>query len=237
MSNQKANLSSERRRQLWRRLRRPALLGTIRRLTPLSEYWGIERGTPVDRYYIDTFLSEHRQDIHGRVLEIRDSRYADEYGVGVQQREVLDIDSSNPRATIIADLARADAVPPNQFDCVVLTQTLQYIYDARAAIGHVRRILRPGGVLLATVPSVSRIDPHQPETDLWRFTPGSCSALFTEAFEKGAVTIHSYGNVLTAIAFLTGMAQEELSRRELDAADPFFPLVIGVRAVKAGTEE
>jgi SAM-dependent methyltransferase len=230
----KQRFLTEPRRRLLQRLRRPAWLGTLRRLTPLSEYWGLERGTSVDRYYVEVFLSQHRQDIHGRVLEIRDSRYTDEFGIGVESREVLDIDASNPRATIIADLAAADAVPSNQFDCVVLTQTLQYIYDTRAAIGHAGRILRPGGVLLATVPAVSRIDPHHSENDFWRFTPASCLALFKEALEQGQVTIHTYGNVLTAMAFLTGMAKEELSQRELDAADPFFPVVIGVRAVKAG---
>jgi len=36
--------------------------------------------------------------------------------------------------------------------------------------------------------------------------------------------------VLTSIAFLAGLAAEELSERELKEADPFFPLVICVVA-------
>ena len=53
-------------RKRLRRLVRPAWLGTIRRTTPLSERHGYDRGTPVDRYYIERFLEEHRRDIRDR---------------------------------------------------------------------------------------------------------------------------------------------------------------------------
>src|SRR5215475_200329 len=99
-----------------RRLSRPAWLGTIRRTVPLSDWYGYDRGTPVDRYYIERFLEEHRQDISGRVLEVKDSSYTNRYGIGVQRRDVLDIDRTNPHATIIADLTAADGIPSDQFD-------------------------------------------------------------------------------------------------------------------------
>jgi len=97
-------------RQLLRRLRRPVWLGTLGATRPLSGTWGFDRGTPVDRYYIERFLSEHREAIRGRVLEIKDSSYTREFGAGVVEAEVLDIDASNPNATIVADLGAADAV-------------------------------------------------------------------------------------------------------------------------------
>jgi SAM-dependent methyltransferase len=226
------NISLERRRHL-RRLSRPAWLGTIRGTTPLSNEWGFDRGTPVDRYYIERFLEKHRPDIHGRVLELRDSGYTDRYGIDVDRSDVIDINPANTRATIIADLTAADAIHADQFDCFVLTQTLQFIYDTRAALAHAHRILRPGGVLLVTVPSVSRIAPRYGlKTDYWRFTVASCSALFGEVFGAEQVAVRSYGNVLAAIAFLTGMAYEELSRRELEAHDEHFPVIIAIRAVK-----
>ena len=216
-----------------RRLLRPAWLGTLRRTAPLSDQWGFDRGTPVDRYYIESFLDEHRVDVHGRVLEVCDSAYMDRFGLGVEHRDILDIDASNPRATIVADLAAADVVASNQFDCFILTQTLQLIYDTRAAIGHAHRMLRPGGVLLVTVPAVSRLVPRrQRRADYWRFTPASCSMLFGELFGPENIAVRSYGNVLTAIAFLTGMAYQELSQGELAAHDDYFPLVVAVHAVK-----
>jgi hypothetical protein len=38
--------------------------------------------------------------------------------------------------------------------------------------------------------------------------------------------------MLTCIAFLAGMAIEELTRTELETDDSFFPLIVTVRAVK-----
>jgi hypothetical protein len=219
--------------QRMRRLIQPARLGTLRRVTPLSRHYGFDRGTPVDRYYIERFLEQHRADIHGHTLEVKDSTYTDRYGHGVYQRDVLDVDANNPHATLMADLATADHVAANQFDCFVLTQTLQMIYDTRAALAHAHRLLRPGGVLLATMPAVSRILPHEGiKVDYWRFTSASCAALFGNVFGAEQIRIRAYGNCLTGIAFLAGMASEELSQRELTTDDEYFPVIVGVRAVK-----
>jgi hypothetical protein len=214
-----------------RRVTQPARLGTLRRTTPLSASWGADRGSPLDRYYIEQFLAEHRRDIRGHVLEVRDSRYTDTYGDNVTRRDVVDIDPANRRATIIADLAAADAIGANSFDCFLLTQTLQFIYDYAGVVAHAQRILRPGGVLLATVPSISRVD-RRLSTDYWRFTAASCTTLFGEIFGADRIQVRAYGNVLAAIGFLTGMAHQELSPAELAAQDECFPLIIAIRAVK-----
>lgn len=231
----RARLTPEQRHHILQRLRRmryPAYLGTLRRTSPLSNTWGYDRGTPIDRYYIERFLAQHRSDIRGRVLEVKDNPYTRRFGEGVKRSDILDVDPTNPHATIIADLAVADSVPSDSFDCFVLTQTLQFIYDTRAALRNAHRILRPGGVLLATVPVVSRIDRSLKSADYWRFTVASCRQLFSEEFGAEQTAVRSYGNVLTGLAFLTGMAYEELSRRELEAHDEYFPLVVAIRAVK-----
>jgi SAM-dependent methyltransferase len=219
-------------RNRMRRLFHPAFLGSLRRTTPIGRAWGFDRGTPIDRYYIERFLAEHRQDIRGRVLEVKDSTYTDRFATGVTERDVLDIDPDNPRSTIVADLAAADDVPSNRFDCFILTQTLQFVYDTRAAIGHAYRILRPGGTLLVTVPAVSRAAARA-SRDYWRFTIPSCSRLFTEVFRPEDISIAAYGNVLVNIAFLEGMASEELKPHELEVNDEEFPLIVTVRAVKS----
>jgi SAM-dependent methyltransferase len=221
-------------RRRLQRLRRPAWLGSIRRTAPLSDHWGRDRGTPVDRYYIERFLASERDAIRGRVLEVLNAEYTKRFGVGVEKSDVLDIDASNPSATIVADLAAADSVPSDAFDCFVLTQTLQYVYDLHSAVAHVHRILRPGGTLLCTAPTVSRIARGTLETEYWRITALGCERLFSEAFVGGTVEARAWGNVLSAVAFLVGMAAEELTQRELDVVDPFFPLLVTVRATKAG---
>jgi hypothetical protein len=229
-------LPCELRRELyWRyhRLLRPAWLGTLRRTTPLGDDDGFDRGTPIDRYYIDRFLQEHQRDIYGRVLEVKDRYYSTRYNT-IEHSDVLDIDPTNADATIVADLAVADVIPSERFDCFILTQTLQLIYDTHAALAHAHRILRSGGVLLVSVPAVSRVDPASGlDGDYWRFTAASCRALFGAIFGAENVVVRSYGNVLAAIAFLAGIAAEELSLRELNVNDDYSPLVITVRAVKA----
>jgi SAM-dependent methyltransferase len=233
MSTSTLRHAARRVRQGVRRVVRPAWLGTLGRTRPLSSDFGADRGTPVDRYYIERFLAQHRSDVKGRVLEVKEPLYTTRFGTGVGRSDVLDLDAGNPHATFVADLAAADDLPSEAFDCFILTQTLHLIYGAEAAVRHAHRVLQRGGVLLATMPAVSRLA-YWPEIapDYWRFTAAACSRLFGEAFGPDHVSVRAHGNVLTCIAFLAGMAREELKRAELDIDDPLFPLIVTVRAVK-----
>lgn len=230
----KTGARKELRRQRWQRLRHPAWLGTLRRTRPLSYHWGAERGTPIDRYFIERFLTEHRGDIRGRVLEVMDDRYTRRFGDGVERSDVLDIDAANGRATIHADLGAPNSLPTAEFDCFVLTQTLQFIPDLESALGSARDALREGGVLLATLPVVSKIDRGAGVAgDYWRFTVASATRAFAAAFGQDRIQVTSFGNVLVSVAFLMGMAVEDLKQRELDFVDEYFPLLVAVRAVRA----
>ena len=200
---------------------------------PLSGEWGFDRGTPIDRYYIERFLEEHAADIRGRVLEVKNADYTQRYGRGVQRSDVLDISASNPVATLVADLSQPEQFPEGQFDCFVLTQTMQFIYDVHAVVASIHRLLAPGGVLLVTVPVLSRIAPrYGPTAEFWRFTQASCTRLFGDAFGARNVEVRTHGNVLAAAAFLYGAAVEELPREKLDVHDEFFPLIVSVRATR-----
>ncbi len=209
-------------------------LGGLRRVTPISRVF-YKRGQSVDRYYIENFLAAHAQDVHGHVLEIADNTYTQQFGgTRVTKSAVLHVQEGNPKATIVADLTHADQIPAETFDCIVLTQTLQYIYDVRAAVRHLHRILRPGGVLLATVPGIAHISCKDMERwgDYWRFTALSSRRLFEEVFPSANVKVNAYGNVLVAIAYLHGLATEELTKEELGYSDPAYEVVITVSAVK-----
>jgi len=151
----------------------------------------------------------------------------------VASSDVLDRDAANPQATIVAELAAADAVPADSYDCFILTQTLQYVFDVPAALRHAHRMLRPGGTLLCTVPTVSRLERPERDDEFWRFTPAACRRLVEDAFPGGEVEVETYGNVLVAVAFLLGMAAEELKDAELDVRDPRFPVLVAARATRA----
>jgi SAM-dependent methyltransferase len=209
--------------------------GSLKRLKPISRDWGFERGLPIDRYYIEKFLSDCNNDIGGRVLEIKENIYTLKFGGDrVSKSDVLHKVEGNPMATIVADLTSAEELVDNIFDCIICTQTLQCIYAIKSAIETLYRIIRPGGVLLVTVPSITHISRYDMDHwgDYWRFTSLSTKLLFEEAFPEDKLTVRTYGNVLTAVAFLHGVASEELSKEELDYIDNDYELLIAVRAVK-----
>jgi glycosyltransferase involved in cell wall biosynthesis len=209
--------------------------GDLRRLSPFSRQFGYDRGTPVDRYYIEQFLSGEALHIRGAVLEIGNAAYTQRFGGDrVTSSDVLHVVPGTQGATITGDLTCADHIPSNSFDCIILTQTLHFIFDLRAAMATIRRILRPGGCVLVTTPGISQTcrDQADLESDSWRFTASSAARLFREYFDEAQTEVHSYGNVLTASAFLYGLAAAELQPRELAHHDRDYPLVIGVKAMK-----
>jgi SAM-dependent methyltransferase len=167
---------------------------------------------------------------------VGDRFYTKKYGGDrVTTSDVLHLVEGNPEATIVADLTNADDIAPDSFDCIICTQTLQMIYDIRAALEHLRRILKPGGVLLVTSHGISKIGRREgidPWGEYWRLTTQSANLLFQECFPSTNIKIEVYGNVLSAIASLHGLAAEELNQNELDYSDPDYEVLVAVRAVK-----
>jgi SAM-dependent methyltransferase len=210
--------------------------GALRRLEPISRAWGSDRGVPIDRYYIERFLAANAGHIRGRVLEIKDDLYTTRFGRGrVSRSDILHPEAGNPAATLVADLTRGDHLPSDAFDCIILTQTLHLIYDVRAALSTVYRILAPGGVLLTTVSGISKISREDMDRwgHSWSFTTRSARLLFEESFPPANVHVEAHGNVLAAVAFLHGLSSGELRREELDYHDPDYQVLIAVRAVKS----
>jgi glycosyltransferase involved in cell wall biosynthesis/SAM-dependent methyltransferase len=209
-------------------------LGDLRRIKPVSANFGYDRGKPIDRRYIEDFLSHQAENIRGRVLEAGDNTYTMRFGGSrVTHSDILHINRGNPRATLVGDLADGDHLPSEAFDCIVLTQTLHLVFDIRKAVATLHRMLKPGGILLATVPGVSCIDRGEwGPTWYWSLSPAALHRLLQEKFGPANVNVSAYGNVLAAAAFLYGLAEGELRPSELDAHDPRYPLVVAARAVR-----
>jgi peptidoglycan/xylan/chitin deacetylase (PgdA/CDA1 family) len=213
--------------------------GDFRRTDPISRDWGYDRGVPIDRHYIDDFLASHSSDIRGAVLEVQEDDFTAKFGgPRVHTSVVADLDESNTRATHLADLRCAPHLASDSFDCIILTQTLHVIDDVGAVLSECRRLLRPGGVLLATLPCASRVClEYGADGDLWRMTPAGGRVLFEKVFGPGAVDSRTYGNVLANVAFLEGVACAELNEEELDSVDPYFPALVGLSARKEGVHD
>lgn len=211
--------------------------GSLRRVKPISKVWGLDRGQPVDRYYIEEFLTKHSLDIQGHILEIGDNKYTRMFGKErVIKSEILHISEDDPKATIVADLTQADHVRSNTFHCIICTQTLHLIYDVHSAIQTLYRILKPGGALLATTPGISQISRYDMDRwgDYWRFTTRSAEKLFATCFPIENLVIEAYGNVKTSTAFLYGIAHDELRKKDLDYSDPDYQMLISIKATKPG---
>ncbi|WP_202326281.1 hypothetical protein [Mesorhizobium sp. 113-3-9] len=210
--------------------------GDLDEVEPISRAFGGDRGTPVDRYYIKAFLDQFSADIKGHVAEIGDNAYTRRFGADkVTRSDIIDAPgSSNPHATLRVDLQAEDSLAGCGFDCLIVTQTLHMIYDLRGALGTIHRSLAPGGTVLATVPGITSIDAYDgPEKWFWAMTQSAARRLFAEQFEASNVQVFQYGNVLAATAFLQGLAFEELDPAKLDIVDPLYPVITGIRAVKA----
>jgi len=202
---------------------------SMRRTAPLSR-WGFDRGTPIDRWYIERFLNDNRDRVRGRTLEVLEDLYAS--WLGADTVEILDIDASNPAATIVGDLCAPDTLPEASFDAIVLTQTLQFLPDPRQALSHLIAALRPGGTMLVTVPALSRVANG---TDRWRWTP-----LGLEELSSGlgcSASVSGLGNGLACRAFLMGLAAEDLAPAVLQTEDPTIPLIVTARLEKPGSRE
>lgn len=217
------------------RLSRPVAALGLDRVEPVSRKFGTERGTSIDRRFIEDFLAANAERIRGRAMEIAEPTYVRQFGgARVTEVEVLHATEGNPNATLVGDLTRPETLPENLVDCFVCTQTLNFIYDFRGAIRGLHRILKPGGAVLATLAGISQISRYDMDRwgDYWRFTSKSASLMFSETFGS-RVTVSTYGNALAASAFLQGLAVEDLPDPALlDHVDPDYQMIVAVVAIK-----
>lgn len=225
---------------------------------PVSHCFGLDRGQPVDRYYIARFLNEYRTLIRGRVLEVGETRYTEAFGgQRVTQATVLvpprsDVSPpaglSSDVALLKADLSQPDSLPSGVFDCFICTQTLLCVADVQAAVASAARLLVPGGALLVTAPAIAQRSRYDAERwgDYWRFMPQGLQHLLAAHFGDVVVApatmspsptgsiVRSYGNYAAAAALLAGQAAEELDPAALDVADEDYPVVVAAVARKPG---
>ena len=207
----------------------------LRRVSPVAQDWGYERGVPVDRFYIEGFLEQHASDVRGAVIEVQEADYTKRFGgESVTRSDVLDLDVENTRATVVSDLRAAANIADGVYDCVILTQTAHVIDDIRAVVSEVARILKPGGVVLATLPCASRVClEYGHDGDFWWVTEDGAREVFSRSFPADGLDVKAKGNVLANAAFLYGLACHELTADELTTNDPYNPLLVTVRAQKS----
>lgn len=201
---------------------------------PVSKTFGLDRGTPIDRYYIDAFLSRNSRHITGNVLEVAESYYSTKYGENINNYYVVNTAAANANAHVIGDLTDTSTLPAETIDCFICTQTFNFIFDVEKAVEGAHHLLKPGGVLLATVAGLCQISRYDMDRwgDYWRFTTASVQRIFGPVFGE-ELDVKSYGNVLAACAILQGVAVEDIPNPALlDDNDPDYQVVITIVARK-----
>ena len=197
-------------------------------VNPVSRCFGADRGDIIDRYYIEKFLFQNRDLIRGVVLEVASSKYTKKFGgKDVQKSLVLHV-AEKANVDIVGNLETGEGIPENAVDCFILTQTLLCTFDIFSSAKNAIKILKPGGVLLLTVPGITQISRYDYERwgQYWSFTDQSIRKLFENLVPSENIVVNTYGNVKVTTAFLYGLALHEVRKKYLDQVDPDYQLVI-----------
>jgi SAM-dependent methyltransferase len=121
------------------------------------------------------------QHVTGRCLDAGSGRAP--YKARLEERGVevltIDIENRSGDVDIIGDLQNMPAVASASVDAVICTEVLEHVPDPAAALGEIERVLRPGGVLVLSVPHLSPI--HEAPHDFYRYTCFGLSHLLSKA--------------------------------------------------------
>jgi hypothetical protein len=201
--------------------------GNLRRTTPFSSSYGFERGQPIDRYYLHRFLDAHREAITGDVLEVQSTSYAQRFGHHLLRADSFDIEARF-EPTYVCDFASCgDVIPDGAYDCLLLPNTLPHFRELGRCLAHARRVVRPGGIILASAAGLLPLTGDVP--DYWRLSPDGWRETLGAAWPGADLEIAGHGNCLASIAAQLGLALEELTPSELDVDDPRFPVLTTMR--------
>jgi SAM-dependent methyltransferase len=200
------------------------------RMYPLVNSWA-ERGKTFHRRHLEDFLQSYASDIKGHCLEFLENFYTSRFGrENVTQVDILNRDPGDSRATLVADLTQPNTLPSDRFDCIICTYVLHVVADPATVISELYRLLKPGGVLLVAVPSIT-VNYTQYE-ELWRFTERGLKTLLERHFSPEQLTVQSFGNMLTVIQELYGFGVASFTPAQLSYHDPRYALVVCGRAIK-----
>lgn len=217
-------------------IQRERLIDHFNRLPeiPFCREFGISRGTPIDRYYIEQFLEKHKTDIRGDVLEIAENTYTMKYGQNrVSHSYILHVKGWGDNV-IQGNLETGEGIEREKYDSAVLTQTLMFIFDLQKAVSNIYMMLKPGGVALITVAGISQISRYDQENwgSYWSFYKDSIRKLFETRFSIDNIIIEQFGNVKAATAMLYGICTDEVSDKIFKYNDPQYPVIFGIRVKK-----
>lgn len=196
----------------------------------MDEVFGESRGTPIDRYYIEKFLSgrkNFKRDI--KVLEVGDSNYSKKYFPNAKHF-VLEYESGSPgliiKKTLLLDLGSETLSIAGEFDVIIVPQTLNFIFNVQQAADNLVNLLRPGGQMLITSGFISQLSTYDYDRwgEFWRLTDKALAKIFSNV--NVSVTTNQYGNLSAALLLLQCYSVEDVRKLGLlDHSEQCYPVI------------
>ncbi|NLT74566.1 MAG: class I SAM-dependent methyltransferase [Chloroflexi bacterium] len=122
----------------------------------------------------------------------------------VQRYDTLDVTEAHGSLTYVADVQDMPMVPAAHYDSVLCLEVLEHVPNPERALHEIARVLRPGGVLIMSVPHLSRL--HDEPHDYYRYTRYGIIALLRSA----GLAVHSLDARGGLFAFLGHQASTAL---------------------------
>jgi len=156
---------------------------------PVSRYFGAERGTPIDRYYVN---------------------------------------ATSDNITFNGNLETGEGIKSEIADCFILTQTLMYIFDVKAAAHNIEKLLKKGGTALITCSGISQNSVRCMDNYgcYFNFNAKAIERMFEDEKNMKVVNTGSFGNVKTVSAHINGLCFEDLSESDFIPNDQYYPLIV-----------
>ncbi|TRU96281.1 MAG: methyltransferase domain-containing protein [Microcystis wesenbergii Mw_QC_S_20081001_S30D] len=202
--------------------------GDLKKSVPICHVFGLTRGKPVDRYYLNKFIQEIKPQIVGKILEIGGtSKDKDFYGINLgSSYQIMNIEPGLG-IDIVGDAHDGSIIKPESFDSIITFNVLEHCYAPWQVVENIYTWLKPGGKCFVMVPSAQRL--HAIPRDYWRPLPDAFAWMFRKFSQQ---KLYVYGNPISVIASYHGIATEELTTEELDAFHPDFPVATCIVAQK-----
>lgn len=203
-------------------------------VNPVSRIQALERGTPIDRFYIEQFLKENEECICGICMEVADDHYTKKYGGDRVCKSIVTHVKGWGDHSIKANFETGEGIEEDMADCIICTQVMQYIFDLKAAFLNIYRSLKPNGVALITLPGIKSLSLFDNDNwgERWSFTEKSAVELCERTVTNGKFEVNSYGNVKVSIAYLYGLCVEDICIEDFSYSDPQFPFLITLKILK-----
>jgi SAM-dependent methyltransferase len=141
-------------------------------------------------------LSSH---VHGKCIDIGcgDMPYRKLIEDRAEQYDSLDMERRVPDVKFIGSVQDMNMIENSTYDSALCLEVLEHVRDPFKAVSEINRIMKPGGILVCSVPHLSRL--HEEPNDYFRYTKYGLTHLFeSSGFEM--ISIEPRGGLFCFLA-------------------------------------